>query len=190
MLDGESGHLLLVGEHHSSTASRRLVERVLTATTPTLVALESCPSRQKLFEDSAQTISEGAEVALGYARAEGCRIGLIDRAQTDLLTDISALPPEPVPFDAPTPDESGDIPLPDIQTHRDRIAEECPRRYDTLIQRREQQMAGFLATLCQTTDGAVVAIVGASHLPPLADYLETGTVQPRDIAEDRIRTVE
>lgn len=182
--------LILVGEHHSSSASQRLVEHVLHMTTPGLVAIESCPSRQSLFDDTATTISKGTDAVINYARNERCRVGLIDKSQDDLLTDFSAAPPEPVPFDAPEPDSSGDISAHAVHDHRSRVAEECPRRYDIIIQQREEYMAGYLATFCQITSGNLVAIVGAGHLHAVADKLGSDSVTPLDIPDDRIQTLD
>lgn len=187
LLDTTDGRVVIVGEHHESTASRRLVQRVLDTTSPELVAIESSPMQQTLFDDHPTNISTGADAAIDYAKQTGAKIGLIDKSQLDFLTDITATEPEPSPCDPPDPNPNGDIPRTAIQRYRGRIQTEAPRRYDLFLLEREQYMAGFVRTLAQTIDGPIVTVVGAGHLLAIADALETGDVRPRDIPDSRIR---
>lgn len=177
----------LVGEHHSSAASERLVSRALRTADPALVAVESCPSQQALCADGDRNVSRGIDAGIQYAREHDLPIGLIDRSQMDLITEFPFCPPEPIPFEPPEPDSTGDIPADAVAEYRERIQTECPRRYDLLLLQRERCMAEYLATLAVTADGPLVTILGASHLHAVASRLETD-VRPRDVPDERLRS--
>jgi len=175
-----------IGEHHDSVASRRLVSRALDTVDPTLIAVESSPSQHSLCGGETPNISEGIDESVRYARENTVPIGLIDQSQMDLMLDFSSGLPEPIPFDPPQPNNTGDIPADAIADYRERVKTHCPQRYDMLLSKREQYMARYLATLATISDGPLVTVLGASHQRAVADILTDDSLRPLDVSDKRL----
>jgi pheromone shutdown protein TraB len=173
------GPVVVVGEHHTDSASRRLVRTALISTAPHIIALETCPERVSLLGPDGGSIGE--QVARAYAANHDVPLAFIDDTQSALLDIVSDLPDEPSPPEPPKPKQTGDIDARALRYHRAIHQNVAPHRFASLWTRREQHMAEFIESLRREhLDRPVVAIVGAVHVTGLSAFLQNGSLAPAD----------
>ena len=164
--------IVLVGEAHGYQESRRLVERVVEYYEPQVIGLESTPLRMKLIEKG------GMSAAKLWAEQNGYPCATLD-ARTRTLT--AALPPgisfseylEVANAPQSAVEGSGRMPFSAIFEARRRVCQEFGERaFRVLYEFRESQMARRLKALQSQFEPPVVAVVGAFHVPWIADELQ------------------
>lgn len=162
----EDGDLILVGEEHRNTDSRRLVEEVVEEVEPKTIAVEA-DKRQERGGSSG-----GMGWASDWAREEGKPIYSIDRTAAERRREL-AVRANGVANEFPHPlQENGDVDIRGPTEARANFKDEFGiEAHRIMYEDREVDMARRLNTALDEMETPIVAVTGVYHTQALAELV-------------------